>query len=56
MRITNFRVNITHESLHAAHKVYKIQYHIVICVKYRNDMFLSREKIEYFEKSDYSNF
>lgn len=36
--------------LHAAHKVYKIQYHIVIYVKYRKSMFLSAEKIEYFKK------
>ena len=36
--------------LHAAYKVYKIWYHIVMCVKYRKNKFLSRERIEYFEK------
>ena|SRR5208337_5102209 len=32
---------------HAAHKVYKIKYHIVICVKYRKKMLLVSERISF---------
>ncbi len=34
---------------HAAHKVYKIKYHIVICIKYRKKMLLSDERISFFK-------
>ena len=30
---------------HAAHKVYEIRYHIVICVKYRRKMLLQEDRI-----------
>ena len=34
---------------HAAHKVYEIRYHIVICVKYRKRMLLPHERIIFFK-------
>ncbi len=34
---------------HAAHKVYKIRYHIVVCVKYRKKLFLEYNKIEFLK-------
>ncbi|EQD71971.1 transposase IS200-family protein, partial [mine drainage metagenome] len=33
----------------AAHKVYEIRYHFVICVKYRKRMLLEEDKISYFK-------
>ena len=33
----------------AAHKVYEIRYHIVICVKYRKRMLLSDDRISFFK-------
>ena len=33
----------------AAHKVYEIRYHFVICVKYRKRMLLEADKISYFK-------
>ena len=34
---------------HAAHKVYEIQYHIVITVKYRRKQLLSEDKISFLK-------
>jgi putative transposase len=33
----------------AAHKVYEIRYHIVICVKYRKKMLLPEDRISFFK-------
>jgi putative transposase len=33
----------------AAHKVYEIKYHIVICVKYRRKMLLSEDRISFLK-------
>ena len=34
---------------HAAHKVYEIRYHIVVCVKYRRKMLLEEGRISYLK-------
>jgi putative transposase len=34
---------------HAAHKVYEIRYHIVICVKYGKKMLLHEDRISFFK-------
>ena len=34
---------------HAPHKVYKIRYHIVICVKYRRKVLFEKERIEFLK-------
>ncbi len=37
------------ELRHASHCVYKIRYHMVLCVKYRKKLLLDESKIEYFK-------
>src|SRR3989344_8708968 len=34
----------------SAHKVFKIKYHFVFCIKYRKDLFLENKYIETFKK------
>jgi len=34
---------------HACHKVYCIKYHLMFCVKYRKDMFLHDNYLDYFK-------
>lgn len=34
----------------AAHKVFKIKYHFVFCIKYRKDLFLENKYVETFER------
>lgn len=36
---------------HAAHKVYKIKYHIVICVKYRKKLLLTVDRISFLKST-----
>ena len=33
----------------SAHKVYKIKYHFVFCIKYRKDLFLQNKYVETFK-------
>ena len=33
----------------AAHKVFKIKYHFVFCIKYRKDLFLEKKYVEYLK-------
>lgn len=35
----------------ASHKVFKIKYHFVFCIKYRKDLFLNEKYIETFKKT-----
>ena len=37
------------ELSHASHCVYKIRYHMVLCIKYRKDMLLDDSRISYFK-------
>ena len=38
------------ELCRAAHKVFKIKYHFVFCIKYRKDLFVNNEYIESFKE------
>ncbi|MBU2459014.1 MAG: transposase [Nanoarchaeota archaeon] len=34
----------------SAHKVFRIKYHFVFCIKYRKDLFLQNKYVETFKK------
>lgn len=38
-----------YELSHACHKVYSIKYHLMFCIKYRKDLFLDNQIVEYFK-------
>jgi len=37
----------------SAHKVFKIKYHFVFCIKYRKDLFLDKKYVEFVKKICY---
>ena len=41
---------------HACHKVYIIKYHLIFIVKYRKDLFLNNDYVEYLKSAKSSSW